>query len=102
MSFDRIIIILGVMVSLVTALVPVAVAVIGKHTKPSKEVVREIATEESFNITHDYVEFLKQELDAMRTQLEDLDFENDILREALMLNGIQIPPILDQILNREQ
>lgn len=103
MTFDRVVVILGVVVAIITALVPVAVAVIGKTTKPSKELVREIKEDDgaAFNITHDYVKHLKSRITVLETQVEDLDFENDILREALLLNGIPIPQILDKILNKE-
>lgn len=98
MTFDRAVIVAGVVISLLVAVVPVIVAVInrGKKDNPSPP---QSSIDSENEITEDYVNYLKGQISryqdnevAMLEKNQALHIRITLLTALLITNGVPVPP----------
>ena len=111
MSFDKWIIVIGVLTALVTAISPVVIAVIGKSTPRNRMKNTRVVQGMAVDMTADFVEFLKNEIDEEKLEkdravaaaearlgraekkIRELRMELRLAHEVLNRNGLPIPVV---------
>lgn len=100
MSFDKWVIVLGIFAALITAISPVVITVIGKSTPRNSMKNTRVVQGMAVDMTADFVEYLKSEIDEKDEKLDraerkirELRMELRLAHEALNRANISIPVV---------